>query len=234
MQLGPADAAPLLDPSRAECSELPVPVAISAPDLRLEPRPVLDLPAVKERTTFQLWRAFVLCLFAVFPPLFTMSLFTEQLAAANSNFNYLRQYVTPFFFSIFLSSFVEVVCREFLSGTFTLANPRLIFIFRSIFFNFIFMLTATSAVASASAVRLLQRGYVVQWDSPWHELPGLVIGTLACIAFIIVVAVLDTSNWYDHTRNLTLQFIPLVSWYASNIWCVIVNFCARHVTTVLS
>lgn len=122
MRLGPADATPLLDSGGAECNELPV--ASAAQDL--PPRPVLDLPAVKERTTFQLWRAFVLCLFAVFPPLFTMSLFTEQLAAANSNFNYVRQYVTPFFFSIFLTSFVEVVCREFLSGMFVHAGDRLI------------------------------------------------------------------------------------------------------------
>jgi hypothetical protein len=113
MQLGPADAAPLLESSSAEC-ELPVPVSAAQDQ---PSRPVLDLPVVKERTTFQLWRAFVLCLVAVFPPLFTMSLFTEELAAANSNFNYVRQYVTPFFFSIFLTSFVEVVCREFLSGT---------------------------------------------------------------------------------------------------------------------
>jgi hypothetical protein len=44
------------------------------------------------------------------------------------------------------------------------------------------------------------------------------------MTFIIVVAVLDTSNWYDHIRNLTLQFVPLISWYASNIWCVSTEF----------
>jgi hypothetical protein len=29
---------------------------------------------------------------------------------------------------------------------------------------------------------------------------------------------LDTPNWYDHTRNLAFQFVPLVSWYVSNVW----------------
>ena len=160
MQLSPADAAPLLESSSAECNELPVPVVSAAPD---QPsRPLLDLPVVRERTTFQLWRAFVLCLFAVFPPLFTMSLFTEQLAAANSNFNYVRQYVTPFFFSIFLTSFVEVVCREFLSGTLARVRGgrRICFSSQLSHYCLIILVASWSVAISSSAVAARLRGAV--------------------------------------------------------------------------
>ena len=121
-----ADAtAPLLAPGNADCGELvcavaaPPPLTASpseAPEAL--PRPVLDLPMLQEKTSWLLWRKFVTCLVAIFPPLYTMTIFTQQLAATNSIFGSINSNVTPFFFSVYLLSFQEVVCRDFLSGAF--------------------------------------------------------------------------------------------------------------------